>query len=946
MSLSLSQVLLSLALLLVPPPNREPGAGPELRWALSNIGDRAALVMVIWPDQWPAVTRAIRERATKGIDKLLARKLKELSLSDLGSIREMAEDLKRQLAGSSHDPLLRVLGAPTLGAALQGFLNMDDRGLLDLSALDEKRPLVASLFEPVPDEEVQLLEHAVPLALDGDLPPPRHRLLIPASDPKNLAAALLAWAGGRGLSPAPEAAGWPELGGGAFFPGASPREWVALIPDGTWLRVEAALADELGTPPEKPQLERWRADLRAALEARARAEKRAWARTPAAAYLAAQHELGALYLRPAVLRELIGPLGGRLVKAAMSYADPSERSLLAMAGISEIASGYLLAEGLEPEFDDFVLAFGLDTDLRFRLVGSLTEAGERAVRAGVPPRVPPAAPAAGDWILTGWMGFDLEAAMGAARAPASWRAMREEQQFLDRLREGGGAAALHLLFSAPLTLAGEFYAMARKEHPFALPCSASGVVAYVAGREEGEGQPSLALALSFPEDRDFAWLSRLSDNPYLPAELTVKAVPGGALARWAMALSGAKAFPGNLLSRPASQLLEVVFLGLSEPVLRRLPHEGLLLAEALAGLTLRSWAAGSVLQAELRLPAAGPGPREAFVTASPQGFERPGGGKGSEGGRCLAEAAEHFRAALAAMSRAEPGARREMFSGALAKAESPLACAETEADTRALASRARCACAVFLAGLDRAALDFSTEKSTLSTACAAGCQPACQRRPVQEVLGAIRLPRLELPAQLPSVSPERALVVVGGGEPAPVPAGGVSPELLLAAAGEAKFSAILARMGELVPQGEAVVSILRQGSDGFGASTVRWISAARQTQTGSACRSGGSPIELWLDANLRIEVKSGKKRRLVPPVRAKKRGEPARIDRAALEKAVSSFVPGGEYACLLLQPADNAPWQAVAELAAVLSLQAETSGGGEVLLGGRAMPGRKSAPGR
>ncbi len=939
------QVLLSLGLLLVPPPNREPGTGPDLRWALSAAGDRSALVVVLWPDQWPAVTRAIRERATKGIDKLVSQKLKKLSLSDLGSIREMAEDFKRQLGGSSHDPLLRVLGAPTLSVACQGLLAMDGGGPPDLSAIDEKRPLVAALFEPVPDEELSLLELGVPLSFEAELPPPRHRLLVPASDPKKLIAALLDWAGRRELRPAPEAASWPELAGGAFFPGASPREWVALIPDGAWLRVEAAFADELGTPP-KMDLERWHAELIAALKARAEAGTRDWPRTPAASYLAGQHELGALYLRPDALRRLIAPLGGVLVKAAMSYADPSERPILAMAGISEIASGYLLAADVEPEFDDLVLAFGLDGDLRFRLVGSLSQAGERVVKAGASPRVAPAAPAAGDYFATGWMGFDVEAAMGAVKAPAAWKAMRKEQQFVERLREGGGAAALHLLFSAPLALAGEFYTMVRKEQPFTLPCSASAVGAFVAGREGGEGQLGVALAFGFPEDRDFAWLSRLSDSPYLPAELTIKAVAGGALARWALLLSGAKVFPGNLLSRPASLILEAVFLGLSGPVLEQLPHQGLLLAEALSGLTLRAWATGSAVQAELRLPGSGPGPREAFVADPLQGFERLTRAPESSGRRCLVEAGERFRAALAALARADPGARREMLANVLAESEPSLACAEKDSDTHALAARARCAYATFLSDLDRAALDFSAEKSALAAACAAGCQPACRKKPAQEELAGVRLPVLDLSAPVQPAGLGSRIVVLGEKKSQTAPAKGASDPLLLVASADTVFSIILSQMEEWMPDGSSTVSLLWQGPDGLRASPVRWVSSAELARRDNVCRMSAQAIELRLDAGVRLEVKSGKRRRLVPLARPRKRGEPARIDRAALEKVVASFVPAGERACLLIQPADNAPWQAVAELAAILSDPVDAASGGEVLLGGRAKPARKVAPRR
>ncbi|NMB75609.1 MAG: hypothetical protein GYA21_10830 [Myxococcales bacterium] len=938
-------MLLSIALLLVPPPNREPGAGPDLRWALSAVGDRSALTVVLWPDQWPAVTRAIRERATKGIDKLVSQKLKKLSLSDLGSIREMAEDLKRQLAGSSHDPLLRVLGAPTMSAAFQGFLAMDGGGPPDLSAIDEKRPLVAALYEPVPDEELSLLELGVPLSFEADLPPPRHRLLVPASDPKKLIAALLDWAGRRELRPAPEAASWPELAGGAFFPGASPREWVALIPDGAWLRVEAAFAEELGTPP-KMDIERWHAELIAALKARAEAGTRDWPRTPAASYLAAQHELGALYLRPDALRRLIAPLGGVLVKAAMSYADPSERPILAMAGIAEIASAYLLGAELQPEIDDLVLAFGLDSDLRFRLVGSLTEAGERAFRTGASPRVEPASPAAGDYFATGWMGFDVEAAMGAVKAPAAWKAMREEQQFVERLREGGGVAALHLLFSAPLALAGEFYSMARKEQPFTLPCSASAVVAFVAGREEGEDQLGVALAFSFPEDRDFTWLSRMSDNRYLPAELTIKAVAGGALARWAMLLSGAKVFPGDLLGRPASLILEAVFLGLSGPILERLPHQGLLLAEALSGLTLRAWAAGSTVQAELRLPGAGPGPRQAFVANPAQGFERLPRAPESIGRRCLVEAGECFRAALAAMSGADPGARREMLARALAESEPSLACAEKDSDARTLAARARCTFATFMSNLDRAALDLAAEKSTLAAACAAGCQPACQKKPAQEELAGVRLPVLELSAPIQPAGLGSRIVVLGEKKPETAPAQGASVPLLLAASADTGFSNILSQMEEWVPDGSSMVSLLWQGPDGLRASPVRWVSNAERARRDNVCRMSGQAIELRLEANQRIEVKFDKKRRGVPPARPRKRGEPARIDRAALEKAIATFVPAGGRACLLLQPADNAPWRAIVELAALLSGQVNEASGGEVLLGGRPKPARGPAPRR
>ena len=341
---------------------------PWVTRAVTSVGEHATFVAVVHPERWPALHARLGKLP-----------LPPEQAAQLASIA----DANQWFAAILH--ALRPVNPDAPGPPIP---------TLEWTGWDRTRPVIIAIGAVPLDVPTGLLTaHLSP----GNLPGMQHTLVVPASDPAALTAALA-----RGLS----TLGEPRPGFVHALPGASAwalgeRDTLAVIPGDDHVRVildvGATAPADVATIP----------DLSPRPAARFTAGLVALAQDDAAALLIRPHRLPAFDAWTAA-RE-IHDLAARLAPVDLG---PARRTALAsLAGCEKIW-------GAEPlEFDDYAISLAADDHgLHLRGVASLTPRGEAAIDAATRSDALPLAlvrPAA----LDAWLRLDTTAAAASTGAP-------------------------------------------------------------------------------------------------------------------------------------------------------------------------------------------------------------------------------------------------------------------------------------------------------------------------------------------------------------------------------------------------------------------------------------------------------------------------------------------------------------------------------------------------
>ncbi|MCA9706511.1 MAG: hypothetical protein KDK70_11730, partial [Myxococcales bacterium] len=281
---------------------------------VAALGHEGALVLVLRPQQWTALHQAL--------DAWLARLPDAEPLRAIQRAKE-AKDLPGMLA--------TLAGLPPGPVALDGW--------------DPTRPIVASVGEVPYDGVPGSVTPNLPL-LDGWVPPVRHQVVVPASDPTTLVGSLAAVLQGRGEP-------WPALVSGREGARAVQLDGttvVALLPETGAVR--AVIFQSAVMPDEAARLEHMRSRLEA--------EPAEPTATPALSLLGQPDAVAAGWVRPWRLRPLSAWAGGVQVLRALATVSSAQRTPLMARGLQILLGTELLMTDEGSELDDLAMTLTVD----------------------------------------------------------------------------------------------------------------------------------------------------------------------------------------------------------------------------------------------------------------------------------------------------------------------------------------------------------------------------------------------------------------------------------------------------------------------------------------------------------------------------------------------------------------------------------------------------------
>ena len=643
------------------------------------------------------------------------------------------------LPAEAREPVLNMLKAPTPWAAVRTAAqairgNQGGSWPATLLGLDEKRPLVAAIFEPTLHD----MSGVGAAATSGaESPPPmlRHRLLVPATDVPVLVQGLRALCAELGL-PAVGGAGAPEGTFGnaglaiAVFPGKD-HVRVEVVES----RVDAArdraridrddedLPQQLRKPGDGSQKQTERppppvpvpptSAMLAVLASPPWAGRGPLPRTPSLRQVVGGDDLVVLHLRPWLLRDLSLTLNAAHLSAGIRGVDPSMYWTFLSKGWAEIAAGYLLISPEGAQIED--MAFGLSPDLHLSAVFTLTRQGAAAWGAARSGALAPLAPQqTAPPLFSVRMGLDTKALLTSV-VPSTLPDPRMRER-VDMVHECGPVCILYAGLCAPLNwgndilndkrLARNLPSGLRQLLPGALSISVTQL-----HKERGDkGEPGLtgAMAVGYPKKGPSTTLLDLV-GPLLRSlnvQTETRSVGGQELLSISARTPAAQILAPSPSPLPSGVLMEwavdLARLRLTESLSdgdRSALSAG---TKGLSGLRGRLQVAGGALVTEVALDLEGAAPRPFASPAAdaPTRWGSPWAEAGNgPGGRCLAQAVGSMCLALNAVAGVDPSMKLVLVGKGLEDAEAPLSCAERDPATREEAKRLRQSLATIQRGI-------------------------------------------------------------------------------------------------------------------------------------------------------------------------------------------------------------------------------------------------------
>ena len=618
-----------------PPPEAEapsPPKNPTLA-LLEAAGDKAALVLVVRPEQWKEFGDVVRP--------FLAPVSARLGIP------------------------VEVLEAPTLWRAFLLRLGGEWKGVeaVPIEGLDEARPVVVALFEANLGPVALGARFMAFANLQEGGPGIAHRLLLPATDSAQLAASLSAALEAAGVRRRSEAQGWEELKGGALYVPSSIDGFLAVIPEAGYVRLEMNAFETHEPPADKGGfLAAWREVL-----GRSPAVKEL-PRTPALEFAAAGDHFAVAYFRPWALRDAALQLAAAAGAMGIREASADRRQATMANAVATARSAGLLMSPEGAEVDDLAVGVDARNGLRLKAVASLTEYGVKLVRAGMKSATPAPEPVE-NGVVDLTMTFDLGAYFSAVEIPGYLDDLEDVGESQQAFHQCGTACYVYTFVRGTSGI----WKWTVKKGGIGegaenwLPSSASLSLRSVTP-DTPESPLSFAFTTQVPaaakgaSDLDFSFLEELLGGSLM---YEVRAEEGRGKVWGGINADPAKVFDQQK-ARPAGHLLAVLkvkperlapALAAADPALAGL-------ATAVGQFDVLVWFAGQALVTEVVV---GPsGGLTVPYTSGPDwsGFrwESPDLARyRSKGGRCLAKVAADMAKAFDALAMATPGKRQDLL---------------------------------------------------------------------------------------------------------------------------------------------------------------------------------------------------------------------------------------------------------------------------------------------
>jgi hypothetical protein len=663
-----------------PAPTPAPVLAPDddVRPVIEALGDQGVAVVVLRPLHWAALHAAI----TPWLAKL--------------------PPATAALAVAAHEPA-------ALPELLAGPLGLPP-GAITLAGWDTSRSVVASLGEVPYDGP----PGAVTPQLGGStewIPPVRHQLWLPATDPAVLTASLAATLE-RVVAPYPALVEGHE-GARAL---AGDDLVIAVLPGPDAVRVVVFHAAVGGDPATRLAHMRDRFDAKAA----------APASTPALGLAIRSDAVLSAWLRPWRLRPLAAWAGAMEVEQALATVAAEHRALARIRGMQILLVAELLMTDEGAELDDAAVSLVVDQGvLRLRSAMSLTAEGEAILTAATKGAGETHAAAVDDAWADVALRADARAMLEATLPPPALAATKSMSEVARVLAEGGTFAVLYMGLRHPFGMVRIIEQQAKTQR-LPLPIDVLPTAAQLVWRGKNGDVPQVALSLQWPKsyvDRPLAGMVPVAkaEPGFESLRMDTLAPYGRPITVFGLGGEGASTFDTSVDDGSTGFLRARVSLArIGADVATRDPERGALLAAGgQVQLTLEhregalvgelAWAPSGGALAAQAVPIAG-GEPGAAAAGWPVG----------EGTRCLAQAGHGAAAGLDALMTVADDFLGIVAGNLLLEIEASLRCAAEDPATAEAAAGLRrlvvqlAADAMTARGQDAAAQELRREQCATS----------------------------------------------------------------------------------------------------------------------------------------------------------------------------------------------------------------------------------------
>jgi len=619
---------------------------PDLRRVIESLGDEGAAVVVLRPQQWAALHGVLGPW--------------------LATLPPPAAELADAARATALPELLtRPLGLPS--------------GWLPLDGWDTSRPVVASLGEVPYDGPPGAVTPQL-ATLEEWVPPVRHQLWVPATDPTTLAASL-------GTSLERVATPYPALVEARAGARAVAGEGlaIAVLPADDAVRV-VVFHGATGRD-EAARLEHMRGRLDV--------EARALPSTPALSLLLRPEGVLSVWLRPWRLRSLATWWNAVEVARALAGAAAEHRASLLARGLQIMLTTELLMTDEGAELVDAAMSLATDEGVvRLRSTMSTSPEGEAILEAAARGAGETYPTAIDDAWLDAALRIDARAMLDATTPPPALVAATGGSDVARVLAEAGPVALVYMGLRHPFGLLRVVEQQARTVR-LPLPIETLPTAIQLVWRGYADDVPRVVLWTEWPKsyvDRPLAGMVPLAKREpgFESLRMDTLAPYGQPITVFALAGEGAGTFDTSKSDGLAGLLRMRAWLArIGAHVAVEDPERGAVLtALGEVGLTVEH--RHGALVSELAWSPSGGAPRAMPVPVS-EGDRRssPMGSTVTAGTRCLAEAGRGVADGLDALVMVSDDALAMIVTRTLEEIEAPLGCAAEEPETAAAAKGLR-----------------------------------------------------------------------------------------------------------------------------------------------------------------------------------------------------------------------------------------------------------------
>ena len=664
----------------------------------------------------PSTLKLLQHTSDKALLTVLARQDRwSLNRRTLKTLAGMAPSGKLEKISDTKDLLSAV-------AVLLGIEHGKDTSKTKLDGLDSSKPIVASLFEPVPgdisNEASTMLIPSMEQINSSGIPGIRHTILLSATNVTDLMRDLQSLLSSMGFEQIQKK---DKASTPVYLRWKQKDSFVVLIPEKDLVRVEISQNEMLPNPGEQERI----STLLRQME-KTHPKSKATFNSPAWRLVTRGKHILALHIRPWVLRELSTQVGAYGIAKALSYADPSERAMLLAAGMSEVANGFLLMSRQLAETEDVALGLDLEGGLRTTFIAGLTEYGQRLYKAGESKTPFDLVPKSQSSFAAAWNRVDLASIVNSAKPLPTFSTAKNITQAMQGVQECGSFCFFHFVLSSLVGFVHTMLSFLPENVSRMIP---RGFAISVAGIEDTSKKVHAGAVLMYDKGTDTSLIQDWLQSDGAGEHFSTEPYEENLLVRVELRMDTSKEFAEgsdkyetNELAGASLDLRKFLDIVVSPSISNTFKQ--------FDTLRVKAWMKDRTLMVQGLLPLS---QQADMKWLTPAMFGGSGWSslapswKQTKGQACLAQVTRQMMKAFKSLAFAAPDQKNRLLARAISDTDDPIRCAMQQPDTKAQATKTRELMVLYAADLMARGSDRQAALSILAKGCKQGIKAACER---------------------------------------------------------------------------------------------------------------------------------------------------------------------------------------------------------------------------